>query len=83
MNLQVVDVLEPLRVHDHLVRPGARVMAWQNAGGEWVVYFNGNDVFVPDGAVAAVGTTVVRKEAQQVYSSARLEEYSLAPPKTE
>lgn len=81
MHLQVVEVVEAFSVHDYTVQPGARVLAWHRSDGAWVVYFNGNDVPVTDGVVYALGTAPAKKEARQVYSAARLEQYQVAPAK--
>ena len=81
MSLQVVHVLQAFRVRDYEVQVGARVMAWRGPAGAWVVTFNGNDVPVPEGTVEAVGTAPAKKEAPQVYSAARLEQYQVAPAK--
>lgn len=81
MHLQVVEVVESFSVHGYTVQPGARIMAWARADGTWVVYFNGTDVPVADGVVCALGTAPAKKEAPQVYSAARLEQYQVAPAK--
>jgi hypothetical protein len=81
MKLQVVEVNEEFEVHGYRVRPGGRVMAYPRQDGSWIVYFNGNDVPVRDGTVGAVGSSGSKKEATQVYSAARLEQYQLAPAK--
>lgn len=83
MKLQVVEVVEAFAVHGYTVQPGARVMAWYRDDGVWTVYFNGNDVPVADGTVCALGNAPAKKEAPQVYSAARLEQYQLAPAKPE
>lgn len=83
MKLQVVEVVEGFSVHGYGVQPGARVMAWKRADDGWVVHFNGNDVGVPAGSVRAPGSAPMKKEAPQVYSAARLEQYQLAPAKSE
>lgn len=54
-------------------------MAWERLDGTWVVYFNGNEIPVPTGTVCALGTAPAKKEAPQVYSAARLEQYQVAP----
>lgn len=79
MNLRVVEVEHEFRVHDYLVKPGARVMAWCRSGDDWVVYFNGNEVLVPPGTVYPLGTAPAEKKPVEVYSAARLEQYQLAP----
>lgn len=79
MNLQVVEVCEEFQVHGYRGSPGARVMAWQQRDGTWVVYFNGIHVLVADGRVAALGTGAPKKEAAQIYSAARLEQDQVAP----
>jgi hypothetical protein len=81
MNLQLVEVFEAFYVHDYLVRPGARVYAWQKPDASWVVYFNGNDVPIPATAAGPIGSAAGKKELPQVHSAARLEQYQVAPAK--
>lgn len=78
MKLQVVEVVEEFTVNGYTVCQGARVMAWRRYDGVWIVFFNGNDVPVEEGIVYALGTAPEKKEATQVYSAARLEQYQLA-----
>lgn len=82
MSLEVVEVLRDFHVHDYRVREGARVMAWRESHGGWVVYFNGNDIRVPEGTVGAIGTGPAKAEAKPLYSAARLEQYQVAPAKS-
>ncbi len=79
MPLDVVEVFQAFNVHDYRVRAGSRVMAWKRSDGPWIVYFNGNELQVPEGTVGAIGSAPVVKEEAQTYSSARLEQYQLAP----
>lgn len=83
MKLRVVEVIQGFQAPEYFVSPGARVMAWQRATGEWVVYFNGNDVPVPDGTVRDLNSAPSESKAAPIYSAARLEQYQVAPAKPE
>ena len=79
MSLQVVEVSRTFRVEGHDVSPGAKVLAWSNRDGAWMVCFNGTEVRVPPGTVYPLGTAPEKKDSGPAYSSARLEQYQLAP----
>ena len=75
--MDVVEIIEPLKVGGYTLQPGDRVLATKTKTG-WRLCFNGQEQDAPPGSVGAVGSPEVIAAAEK--RSAREEEYQAAPP---
>ena len=79
MSMQIVQAYRPFTIQGHSIQPGDRLMAWRRDDKHWMVCFNGNEVTVDSGTVGPAGEAMPEAAAAPAYSSARLEQYQLAP----
>ena len=75
MEVTVVEFIRELKHGHRHILPGTRLLAWKGPSG-WTVIFNGSQIPVPIGTVAALSSRTVQAAVER--RSARDEEYQTA-----